>query len=175
MRAATDQSNRRWLTRLALLAAGMFAFGFALVPLYRVFCELTGLNRDAIQALVGNTQVDYGRTVRVELIAHVPDARLLRFTAPTHALRVHPGALVQVEFELENLSDRPLLGRAVPSFGPAAAAAHFRKLDCFCFREQRLAPRERLRLPVLFVLDRRLPEAFTTVSVAYTIYATPQG
>lgn len=163
--------NRRTSLRLTLMSAAMFAFGFALVPLYDVFCDLTGLNRDAAQALANNTQVDFSRKVRIELVANVRDDALWRFAAPRLPVEVHPGELVQVEYELENLSDRPLVGRAVPSYAPLAAAAHFKKIDCFCFREQRLAPHEKMRLPVLFVLDRGVAANMKVVTLSYTFFA----
>ena len=163
--------NRRTSLRLTLLSAAMFAFGFALVPLYDVFCDLTGLNRDAAQALANNTQVDASRSVRIELVANVQDGALWRFAAPRLPVDVHPGELVQVEYELENLSDRPLIGRAVPSYAPLAAAAHFKKIDCFCFREQHLAPHEKVRLPVLFVLDRGVARDMKVVTLSYTFFA----
>lgn len=174
------QANRRTLTRFGLLAAAMFGFGFALVPLYDVFCDLTGLNRDAAQALANNTQVDASRTVRVEFVANdglatVQDGAVWRFTAPTAPVRAHPGQLVRVDYELVNLTDRTLTGRAVPSYGPARAGAYFQKIDCFCFREQRLAPGERLTLPVLFVLDRKLPADLPVVTLSYTFFRLPPG
>ncbi len=163
--------NRRTSLRLTLMSAAMFAFGFALVPLYDVFCDLTGLNRDAAQALANNTQVDFSRKVRIELVANVRGDALWRFAAPRLPVDVHPGELVQVEYELENLSNQPLVGRAVPSYAPLAAAAHFKKIDCFCFREQRLAPHEKMRLPVLFVLDRGVAANMKVVTLSYTFFA----
>ena len=163
--------NRRTSLRLTFMSAAMFAFGFALVPLYDVFCDLTGLNRDAAQALVNNTQVDVSRRVRIELVANVQDGALWRFAAPRQPVDVHPGELVQIEYELENLTGQPLVGRAVPSYAPLAAAAHFKKIDCFCFREQRLAPHEKVRLPVLFVLDRGVARDMKVVTLSYTFFA----
>ncbi len=163
--------NRRTSLRLTLVSVAMFAFGFALVPLYDVFCDLTGLNRDAAQALANNTQVDASRRVRIELVANVQEGALWRFAAPRLPVDVHPGELVQVEYELENLTNQPLIGRAVPSYAPLAAAAHFKKIDCFCFREQRLAPHEKVRLPVLFVLDRGVARDMKVVTLSYTFFA----
>jgi cytochrome c oxidase assembly protein subunit 11 len=162
--------NLRTSMRLAAMSAAMFAFGFALVPLYDVFCDLTGLNRDAAQALANNTQIDRSRSVRIELVANVQDGARWRFTAPRQPVNVHPGELTRVDYELENLTDRPLVGRAVPSYAPAAAAVHFKKIECFCFREQHLAPHEKLRLPVLFVLDRGIAAELKVVTLSYTIF-----
>jgi cytochrome c oxidase assembly protein subunit 11 len=162
--------NLRISLRLTAVSAAMFGFGFALVPLYDVFCDLTGLNRDAAQALANNSQVDRSRSVRIELVANVREDARWRFTAPRQPVDVHPGALTRVDYELENLTDRPLVGRAVPSYGPPAAAAHFKKIDCFCFREQRLAPHEKLRLPVLFVLDRNVAADMRVMTLSYTFF-----
>lgn len=169
------RANLTTLKRFGLVALAMFAFGFVLIPLYGVFCDLTGLNRDAAQALVNNTQVDFSRRVRIELVANVQDGAVLRFTAPRMPVDVHPGQLVRVEYELENLTGRPLVGRAVPSYGPAAAGAHFKKIDCFCFREQHLAPHEKLHLPVLFVLDRQLGADMNVVTLSYTFFQQGRG
>lgn len=173
-------ANIRMLRRLLLAVLAMFAFAFAMVPLYDTFCDLTGLNRGEVQALARNTQVDASRQVRVEflannLLANVQAAPPWRFTAPAKAINPHPGELVRVDYELENLTDRPIVGRAVPSYGPAAAAPHFKKIECFCFREQTLAPHEKRRMPVLFVLDRELPPDMGVVTLSYTFFESPGG
>jgi cytochrome c oxidase assembly protein subunit 11 len=175
MTGELHRSNVRIMKRLLVIAVGMFGFGFALVPLYKVFCDLTGLNRGTAQALANNTQIDFDRRLSVELVANVQDGTIWRFTAPSTRLTVHPGQLVQAEYELENLTDRPLAGRAVPSYGPALAGRYFKKLDCFCFREQHLAPRERASLPVLFVIDRKLPADVNVVTLSYTFFEQPKG
>lgn len=162
--------NRRTSFRLAAVSTAMFAFGFALVPLYDVFCDITGLNRDAAQALVNNSGIDASRSIRVELVANAQQDARWRFTAPIQPVDVHPGELVRVDFELENLTDSPLVGRAVPSYGPPAAAAHLKKIECFCFREQRLQPHEKLRLPVMFVLDRGIKADMNVVTLSYSFF-----
>jgi cytochrome c oxidase assembly protein subunit 11 len=175
MNAELARANVQMLRRLLLAVLAMFGFGFAMVPLYDTFCDLTGFNRGEVQALARNTQVDTSRQVRVELLANVPDGATWRFSAPSQPINPHPGALVRVDYELENLTGRPLTGRAVPSYGPAAAAPHFKKIECFCFREQTLAPHEKRRLPVLFVLDRALPREMGVVTLSYTFFESPKG
>lgn len=170
-----EQANARTLRRLLLAVLAMFGFGFAMVPLYNTFCDLTGFNRGEVQALAQNTQVDASRQVRVELLANVQDAASLRFIAPAKPINSHPGALVRVDYELENLTDKPLVGRAVPSYGPAAAASYFKKIECFCFRNQDLAPHEKRQLPVLFVLDRAMPPDMGVVTLSYTFFELPKG
>ncbi|MDD4880837.1 MAG: cytochrome c oxidase assembly protein [Gallionellaceae bacterium] len=171
MNADLGQANAIVMRRLLLLAAAMFGFGFALVPLYSIFCDITGLNRDEAQVLARNTQVDRSRSVQVQMLSNSENGDRWRLLAPTGAIAPHPGELVEIEYELDNLSDRPLVGRAVPSYAPARAAAYFKKIECFCFREQRLAPHEKLRMPVLFVLDNRLPADIGVVTLSYTFYA----
>jgi cytochrome c oxidase assembly protein subunit 11 len=171
--AELQRANRRTLGKLALMALAMFGFGFALVPLYSVFCDVTGLNRDAAQALANNTQVDASRWVRVQLVANVQDDSLWRFTPPPRSVVIHPGQLVQVAYELDNLTDRALLGRAVPSYGPPEAGPHFKKIECFCFHEEHLAPREKAKLPLVFVIDRDLPPDLTVVTLSYTFFQLP--
>jgi cytochrome c oxidase assembly protein subunit 11 len=171
MREQRLHANARLLRRLLLFSVAMFAFGFALVPLYRTFCDLTGFNRGARQALAGNSQVDAGRRVRVELLADSRDGAAWRLIAPERAIAAHPGELVEVEYRLANLGDRPLVGQAVPSYAPAEAAAYFRKIECFCFREQHLAAHETATLPVLFVIDRALPPGIGVVTLSYRFYA----
>lgn len=175
-----SRANARTLRRLLLAVLAMFGFAFAMVPLYDTFCDLTGFNRGEVQALARNTQVDASRRVRVEFLANDmlvngQGEALWRFTAPSRPINPHPGALVRVDYELENLTDRPLVGRAVPSYGPAAAAPYFKKIECFCFRDQTLVPREKRVLPVLFVLDRELPPDMGVVTLSYTFFELPKG
>lgn len=172
---AQAQANTRTLRRLLLAVLFMFAFAFAMVPLYDTFCDITGFNRGEVQALARNTQVDASRQVRVEFLANVQDGVAFRFSAPSQPINPHPGELVRVDYELENLTDQPIVGRAVPSYGPAAAAPHFKKIECFCFREQTLAPHEKRRMPVLFVLDRELPPEMGVVTLSYTFFESPRG
>ena len=175
MTGDAERANRRTMVKLLLVAAGMFGFGFALVPLYGVFCDVTGLNRDAAQDLANNTLVDYTRRIIVEIVANTQDDSLWRFTAPSQPLVVHPGQLVQVEYKLENLTDKPLLGRAVHSYGPLAAGPHFKNIECFCFRNEHLAPREKTKLPLVFVIDRNLPRDINVVTLSYTLFQLAPG
>ena len=168
--SASDHANARVRERLLWLALVMFGFAFAMAPLYRVFCDVTGINRDAAQALAINTQVDTSRLVLVQLLASVEDASQWRLHPPAAAIPAHPGELIQVDFELENLADQAVSGHAVASYAPAVAARYFRKIECFCFREQHLAPLERRVLPVMFVLDRQIPPDLGVVTLSYAFF-----
>jgi cytochrome c oxidase assembly protein subunit 11 len=162
--------NRSMLTRLALFALVMFGFGFALVPFYRAICEVTGLNNFVkADASPLNSQVDTSRWVTVEFDANtrgVPWA----FKPEQRSVRVHPGQLVHVVYEVRNESNEAIIGQAIPSYGPKVAAEHFRKLECFCFKQQELGPGEVRQMPVVFFVDPALPKEVGTVTLSYTFF-----
>jgi cytochrome c oxidase assembly protein subunit 11 len=162
-------SNRKLMLRLGVVVVVMFGFGFALVPFYDQICRATGLREIASADRVENTQIDTTRSIRLELDANV---RKLPWTfrALTPVVTVHPGQVTQVVYEVENTTDRPLTGQAVPSYGPALAAEYFKKLECFCFARQSFAPREKRQMPVVFVVDPALPRDVTTITLSYTFF-----
>ena len=163
------RSNRLMLVKLGVVVAVMFGFGFALVPFYDQICKATGLRDIDAADEVHNTQVDLKRTVRLELDANTTKLPW-RFRPLTPIVTVHPGEVAQVVYEVENLSDRPVTGQAVPSYGPQLAAEYFRKLECFCFTKQSLGPREKREMPVLFVIDPKLPADVPTITLSYTFF-----
>jgi cytochrome c oxidase assembly protein subunit 11 len=173
MNAATGSlaaANRQLLLKLCVVALAMFGFGFALVPIYEKICEVTGirslLKADAAPA---NTQVDASRSVTVELDSNI---RGLPWTFKPLAASVvvHPGELTTVEYEVRNITDRPITGQAIPSYAPDYAGEYFRKLECFCFQQQTLAPGEVRRMPVVFVIDSSLPLELNTITLSYTFF-----
>ena len=164
--------NATTLTKLIVVAMGMFGFGFALVPFYYKICEVTGINSGDEQTLVKNTQVDTSRWVTVELDANTNEDLPWHFKPTQRLLKVHPGQLVQVEYDVVNRSDRTMVGQAVPSYGPQRAAAFFKKIECFCFTPQTLAAGETRRMPVLFVLDPSMDKDVHTVTLSYTFFNT---
>ena len=163
------RSNRLLLIKLAVVVAIMFGFGFALVPFYDQICKATGLRDIDAPDEVANTQVDAARKVRLELDANTSKLPW-RFRPLTPIVSVHPGELTQVVYEVENLSDHAVTGQAVPSYGPPLAAEYFRKLECFCFTRQILAPHEKRQMPVVFVVDPKLPRDVTTITLSYTFF-----
>src|SRR6266545_5060456 len=145
------RSNRLLFAKLGLVVVVMFGFGFALVPFYDRICKATGLRDIGTADEVTNTQVDLTRSVRLELDANTSKLPW-RFRPLTPIVTVHPGEVAQVIYEVENLSEHPVTGQAVPSFGPPLAGEYFRKLECFCFTRQVLAPHEKREMPVVFVV-----------------------
>ena len=164
--------NAKTLGKLIVVAVGMFGFGFALVPFYYKLCEVTGINSGEEQSLARNTQVDSSRWVRLEFDANTNEALPWRFRPLQRVLKVHPGQLVQVEYEVSNVGTRPIVGQAVPSYGPERAAKFVKKIECFCFTPQTLAAGETRRMPVLLVLDPTMDRDVHTVTLSYTFFDT---
>jgi cytochrome c oxidase assembly protein subunit 11 len=165
-------SNAKLIWPFMLVVVAMFGFGFALVPLYDVFCELTGLNgkvKTEAQAEAG-FQVDESRWVTVEFVTTVNGGMPLGFRAETAKLRVHPGEYQTVKFFGTNQSSEPLIGRAIPSIAPGWATQFLKKSECFCFNEQTFEPHKEKEMPVRFVIDPALPEAVADVSLSYTFF-----
>jgi len=166
--------NATTLTKLLVVSLMMFGFGFALVPFYYKICEVTGINSGAEQVLVKNTQVDTSRWVTLEFDANTNAGMPWQFKPAQRIMKVHPGQLVQVEYEVVNTSDRAMVGQAVPSYGPRRAEAFFKKIECFCFTPQTLAAGESRRMPVLFVLDPAMDKDVHTVTLSYTFFESEQ-
>lgn len=170
----TEQRNRSTLARLVVSACLMFGFGYALVPFYEKLCQVLDVNnlnkQDA--ALPVNTQVDASRSVTVEF-----DANLHRlpwsFRPVMPATTVHPGQIVTVEYEITNTRDEAVTGQAIPSYTPSAAMQYFQKLECFCFKQQTLAPGETRRMPVAFLVSPSLPRDIGTITLSYTFFEVP--
>ena len=165
------KANRQILRKLLVATGIMFAFGFALVPFYEKICEVTGVRNvfqpDAVAAQ--NTQVDLTRRISVEFDANTQ--RLPWTFKPLQAgVSVHPGEVTQVVYEVRNMLERPVTGQAVPSYGPQQAALYFRKMECFCFQQQTLGPGEVRKMPVVFVIDPKLPPELNTVTLSYTFF-----
>lgn len=164
------RANQQTLVKLLVVAVAMFGFGFALVPFYRAICDALGLNSVVKVDAVANTQVDTGRLLTIEFDTNLRSNLPWTFSAAQKSVRVHPGALTQVTFEVRNNSDRAVTGQAIPSFGPQLAGRYFKKLDCFCFKQQTLAAGEVRRMPVVFVIEAGLPRDVNTVTLSYTFF-----
>ena len=163
------RANRALVIRLAVVVVVMFAFGYAMIPFYDQICKATGLRDIAIADKLENTQVDATRTVRIEFDANL-NKLPWHFRPLTAVVNVHPGELTQVVYEVENTSERPMTGQAVPSYGPQLAGEYFRKLECFCFTKQSFGPGEKRQMPVVFVIDSRLPADINTITLSYTFF-----
>ncbi|GEN27106.1 cytochrome c oxidase assembly protein [Halovibrio variabilis] len=163
---------RRTVIRTIAVLIGMFAFAFALVPLYDVFCRITGLNGkvDATAQSIVHEEVDETRVINVQFITRGSPGLPWRMSVETHQMSVHPGQMAEVDFTFTNNSHSENWGRAVPSVSPSNATPHLRKISCFCFQEQHLQGNERLTIPLVFQLARDLPADINTVTLVYTLY-----
>ena len=174
-------ANRQMLVKLLVVAALMFGFGYALVPMYRAICDALGINVLSLseqrvsqgwlggsKARTGNTQVDASRLITVEFDANARGP--WDFRPEKSSVQVHPGELATVVYEFRNVQDRTMVAQALPSYAPMQAGAHFNKLECFCFTEHKLAPGESKRWPVAFVVDPKLPRDVTTITLSYTFF-----
>lgn len=172
---AGSRANRRLTLRLFALTAAMFGFGYALVPLYDIVCDITGFNgRTGIVSEPAPAEaaaaVDPDRVVKVQFVATVNSGLRWEFRGPAEPLEVRPGRVYEADFSASNLSNRPVVGQAVPSVSPVAAAAHFNKIECFCFTRQRLEPGESRTMPVRFVVDGEIPERIGILTLGYTFF-----
>lgn len=171
--AEVPLSNRVLLRKLAVIALLMFGFGFAVIPIYRAICEVTGIGlvtpRDKeAEAFARNTQVDTTRSIVVEFDSNSHGQ--WQFRPERRSVTVHPGELVTVEYELVNMQDRAMSGQAIPSYAPQQSAAYFRKVECFCFQQQTFGAKETRRFPVVFVVDPELPSNVGTITLSYTFF-----
>ncbi len=174
--------NLKMVGKLAVVTAGMFCFGYALIPIYKHICEVTGINilsisermvpgngaAGAAAKLPANTQVDYSRVITVEFDANARGP--WDFKPEQRSIQVHPGELNTVMYEFQNVQNRRMAAQAIPSYAPHQAASHFNKLECFCFNQYTLEPGEKKRWPVAFVIDPKLSKNVTTITLSYTFF-----
>jgi cytochrome c oxidase assembly protein subunit 11 len=174
---ALKSENLKMVGKLGVITLGMFAFGYALVPIYRAICEATGINVLALTErqipgtstkLPANTQVDYSRSITVEFDVNARGP--WHFKPAVRSLQVHPGELTTVMYEFQNVQNRTMSAQAIPSYAPKQAASHFNKLECFCFNQYTLAPGEKKEWPVAFVIDPKLSKDVTTITLSYTFF-----
>jgi cytochrome c oxidase assembly protein subunit 11 len=158
--------------KIAALGVVMFAFGFALVPLYDVFCAITGYGGKTASAAVAVVEEpDAGRTVRVEFVSSVARGAPFTLEPEVSHMEVHPGQLYETHFRARNLTGSTLTAQAVPSVAPGPAARYFNKAECFCFTSQTFAPHEELNLKLAFLVATELPEHVDTLSLSYTYFS----
>jgi len=168
-----QRSNLALAVKLGFVALFFVGFGFAMVPMYDVFCELTGLNGKTNKvAMVAdkNTQVDLSRSVNVEFLSHSMPGVGLTFKPDQFSIRIHPGAISRMNYTVTNTSDQVFVGQAIPSITPAVAAQHFEKLECFCFSQQTFQPGETRSMPVVFVVNPKMDRDLGTVTLSYTFF-----
>ena len=174
MPGALREANKQVVRKLLILTVGMFGFGFAMVPIYDVFCDITGLNGKTSRVSEAQSEalvVDTERLITVEFVSTINGAAGPWEFQPAQAkMQVHPGTLYKAHYLASNLSDEARVGRAVPSVAPAVAAKYFQKTQCFCFDEQDFTAHETREMPLTFVIDPRIPPGVDTVTLSYTFF-----
>ena len=170
---------RRTVIRTLAVLVGMFAFAFALVPLYDVFCQITGINGkvDATAQSIVHEEVDESRYVNVQFITRGSAGLPWQMSVEMRQMSVHPGQTAEVDFTFTNNSSSESWGRAVPSVSPSNATRHLRKVSCFCFEEQRLGPHEEIDMPVFFFIDPEMVDDpamdnISNITLSYTFFKT---
>ena len=181
MHEERKQANSRTTRKSLLVVVGMFGFGFALIPLYSVICDVFGLNGRFIDLekteqaeYVANVEkrVDNTRTVRVEFLTTLNQKLNWEFRARQYTVDVNPGKVTEVMFYAKNLTNRKVVAQAVPSVSPGTANKYFSKMECFCFSNQTFEAGEAREMPLRFYVDPNLPKRIKTISLSYTFFDT---
>ncbi len=168
----TKQLNTVMLGKLLVVAVVMLGFGYALVPIYKQICELTGVNVLTVQSEFSkapkNSQIDLSREITVEFDANTQGP--WRFRPVVSSLKVHPGEMAQVVYEVVNKQAFKMNAQAIPSYAPQQASPYFKKVECFCFKQQTLEANEARQMPVMFFIDPALPKDVKTITLSYTFF-----
>ena len=165
-------SHRRLSLQLGGIALGAFAFGFALIPLYDVLCDLTGFgNQKAlVEQRLATEQPDDSRTITIDFLAELPSVGNWDFRPVVASMQVHPGRLYEANFIAHNLTGREQIAQAIPNVAPGRAAGYFQKTECFCFIPQKFAVNEQRPMPVRFIVDPAIPRSLDRITLSYTFY-----
>jgi cytochrome c oxidase assembly protein subunit 11 len=158
--------------KLLLIAVGMFGFGFAMVPLYDLVCEVTGLNGKTGDQYIsdGAEVVDEDRLVTIQFLANNNANMPWEFRPAVRSMKVNPGKMSYAEFYVKNVTGETMVAQAVPSVTPFHAAEYMHKTECFCFEQQQLAEGEDLDMPLRFIIDSNLPKDVKTLTLSYTLF-----
>lgn len=168
-------ANTKVVVKLLVTVVAMFGFGFAMIPLYDVFCNVTGLNGKTGDQVTGFSQVeaDLSREIKVEFLTSLNESMPWEFKALQDSVMVHPGQPTKVEFLVRNLTDKDMVGQANPSVAPGIAAKYFQKTECFCFTAQPLKAGEEKVMPVVFIIDPSISKDINEISLSYTFFIKP--
>jgi cytochrome c oxidase assembly protein subunit 11 len=168
------KKNAKLVRTLVLVAAAMFGFGYALVPIYDVLCEWKWIERDRPDDIKKVPEVAYkvdmSREITIEFMTTLNESTSMDFRAEKKQLKVHPGEYHTVNFYAENKTDKAMLARAIASFSPAITSSYFEKIQCFCFSEQTFKANEAKTMPMRFVINPELPEQYKTITLSYTFF-----
>jgi len=166
----------RSLTRsLLVMVAGSFAFGFLLVPLYDVICEAAGIRVNDTPSAIQASTAGVGREVTLEFMSMIPDGSVFELTPETRSMKLQPGKLYEAKSLIRSRADVPVVAQAIPSVAPSTTARYLQKTECFCFTPQTFAAAEQREFTVRFIVSPDLPQEVDRMTLAYSMYAVPQG
>ena len=167
-----ERDNKKLTLKLLAFALGSFAFGFALVPLYDVLCDITGFGDQSqlAKARMAVEAPDDSRTITVDFVAELPTVGNWEFRPTVASMQIHRGRLYKTEFFAHNLTGHATTAQAVPNIAPGKAAGYFRKTECFCFTPQNFAVNEQRPMVVRFVVDPAIPRSVDRITLSYTFY-----
>jgi len=170
--SSAPQNHGKTVAKLVMVVVGMFGFGFALVPLYEVFCDITGINGKTSNeaAVYESVEIDESRTITVDFITRTNTGMPWEFSVQTSRVEVHPGEMSEVMFYVKNPVKRDIVAQAIPSVSPGTAALYVNKTECFCFRHQPLKAGEEALMPMTFYIDPQLPDNISFFTLQYTLY-----
>ncbi len=168
----TQQENKVMTKKLVTVAFIMLAFGFALVPLYDVFCEITGWNASLNQGLAvyEDQEVDTSREIKLRFVTETKNDMPWDFKPLQSTITVHPGKEYEVAFRVKNRARKNIVGRAIPSFSPTLASQFVNKTECFCFNQQTLLAGESEDMPMRFFIDKDIPKEYKAITLVYTLH-----
>lgn len=178
---ARAEKVRKTTGRSLLIVAGMFAFAFALVPLYDIFCEVTGLNGKSSRLVtrsveqIDEPQIDRSRQLTVQFLATSNKNMAWKFAPNQAEMTIHPGEIHTTSYYAENPTNHPMKAQAIPSVSPVQAASYLRKIECFCFESQFLAAGDSMNMPVRFYVHQALPADINTLTLSYTMFDITNG
>ena len=160
------------ILKLSAAVAGMYLFSFALVPLYDVFCDITGLNGKVAQTSNAESSISAeGREIGLQFISHNNAGMPWVFKPSKEVSKIKTGTLYEATFYAKNTTDKMMTGRAVNSVAPSNAKDYIKKIECFCFAEGiELMPGEEILLPIKMVVDDELPDNIKNIVLSYTIF-----
>ena len=167
------KSNTRIVIVLTATIGFMFAFGYALVPLYDLFCEITGVGgKPTIAVVEGGPEgdVDLTRNITIEFTGNSTNSLPWTLRPMERKTQVNPGAIHEMDYLVKNTAGRDIIGQAIPSVTPMEAARYLVKLECFCFRQQTLVAGEEKRMPVRYYVDTGLPDEIRTITLSYSFF-----
>ena len=175
------RQETRLLVKLVLFPCLMFGFGFLLIPLYDVFCDITGLNgkfdlspnQSKSQSMTSSAAILSSHKVILQFTAASDQQDTWQFKPATEQLEVSTGQQYKTHFTLHNPTNSPMEFTSIPSISPGLAAEYLIKTECFCFQKQILQAGEKVEMPLVFQLRNDTPSDYKKLTLAYRIYATP--